>query len=157
MQTREVNGQKQVFDEHLTAWRPWAPLDDMGQRLTLAQPTQQPATGEKKFLCPDCGERVEKLTTFTGWETESIHPRTGETIELTNSERDEVHDETYQCRMGCGWTAGYEWIEEMLYADQDEEEEEEIFQLKIDEAPVQQPQLFTWSNSPDRLFTFDPF
>ena len=159
MQTRAVNGRKQVYDEVLQDWRFWRPLDGMGQRAEaqLVQRQQAPE-GVGKVRCPLCQAAVELLILYDGWEVTTIDPLTGAKGDVADGGKDDVREETYQCAMACGWQAGYEWLEETLYADQDEEEEEEIFQLEEKPTVVAQPQFFTWEKQGDFIITADyPF
>lgn len=139
----DPEGKTELWDDGILGWRAPTALDKPYLPKVIDP--------RKKFVCGNCGANVNKITNFAGWEAATIDPETGEEDGVYDSGWDEVHDEEYRCTPGCGWTAGYDWAEEIRDGKEEKVEEEN--------PPRPEPRLTLYQFAPANPFLGeqDPF
>lgn len=68
-----------------------------------------PKNKRRPYSCPKCKAEIRLVTTFTGYDSEDIDPKTGEWVEDSEvyTERSEVHNMEWSCSK-CKWEGDVE-------------------------------------------------
>jgi hypothetical protein len=80
---------------------------------------------EDKYVCPKCKGRVRFTRRFTGWESGTLDPISGDKDTFDALGVEEFHDVVYRCGgvSLCDWTSDESWHHKITNALEEETEE----------------------------------